>query len=210
MKSLFIFVFLFSLTAHSQTFDFSAKSSHIVFSDDIPATRYSLKKHYMTAEVKKSASALVYAFAQIAPVKEVSFSWKTEGDTKVTSASQEKTKAGDDFKLRIGLILSGEAPFVPFFAPAWVKAIRDALILPTDKMIYLAVGTRNPVGSVWESPYSDSMTNIVLPSKPLKKGWQRATYKADKPLKVVGLWIMADGDNTQASFKTYIRYLKIK
>jgi hypothetical protein len=211
-KMIYFLLLSFALSAEASAnpFNFKTKSTHITFTDNgIPPTQYRLKSDGLSAEVDKSASALVYGFSKIRTVSEVSFSWKTEGTLNLKDSRQEKTKAGDDFKLRVGLMLSGEAPFIPFFAPGWVKAIRNSLTLPTDQLVYLAVGTKNKPGVWWESPYSDSMKNVAVPSRKLKAGWWRASYKT-KPLQVVGLWVMSDGDNTKSSFKSHIRNLYIK
>lgn len=44
-----------------------------------------------------------------------------------------------------------------------------------------------------------------MPSNRLENGWQQASYRFDEPQAVVALWLMADGDNTQSSFRVEIR-----
>ena len=191
-------------------FDFSTKSSHIIFDDDIKPTKYTISKNSIKATVSKSASALIYAFDTVTPIKTVSFEWRSQGKLKVRNAGHEKSKKGDDYKLRVGLILSGKAPMIPFFAPGWVKAIKSAMKLPSNKLRYLAVDAKHPAGKSWESPYSDSMTNVSLPSKDLGNGWNLAVYSSKRPHNVVGVWVMADGDNTKSSFESEIRNLRLR
>lgn len=210
MKHL-ISLLLVCLTTPVAAFDLKQKRSHIIFSDEIRPTHYTVNKYgLLTAKVRYSASALIYAFDRPRKISEVSFVWKPEGFIKTMSYKQETTKKGDDFYLRIGLILSGPKPFIPFFAPAWVKAIRGALKLPSDKMIYLTAGAWAKPGTIWPSPYTDSMTNISVGSQDLKYNWRRSTYKPKKPLTVVGIWIMADGDNTGSKFTTKLKSLTLK
>ena len=186
-----------------------AKYKHITF-EDIPQTKYSAAGAAMRMEVKKSSSFMLQPFSAKKKVSRLKFMWKSTGNLQVKSAEQEKEKDGDDSRLRIGLVLAGDAPTVPFFAPAWIKAIRDTMKLPSDKMVYLTMGAKNKPGTVWESPYSDSMELRALASKPEKDGWNAVDHKLAKPLDVVALWIMADGDNTESSFVTELKDLNIE
>ena len=180
--------------------------THITF-DGIPTTKYHLDNKALVAHVKNSSSVLLKAFDKKKSLKSISFKWKSQGILKTESASQEQTKSGDDAILRVGLILSGKAPMVPFFAPAWIKKSRDALKLPSNKMIYLTVGSKNKPGSQWESPYSSSIISIALPSTEEEK-FYRASHKFPKSIDIVGLWIFADGDNTKSSFNSTLWDLK--
>ena len=105
--------------------------------------------------------------------------------------------------------MAGEAPLVPFFAPAWIKKTRDILKLPSNLMIYLGLGSLSAPGSRWNSPYSDSILSIATPSQPLKDGWQRAAITLEKPYDIAGLWLFADGDNSKSQFTTKIRDLTL-
>ena len=105
--------------------------------------------------------------------------------------------------------MSGEAPSIPFFAPAWIKAIGDNMKLPSDKLLYLVVGAKNKPGARWESP-SDSMNFLALASTPGKDGWMKVDHTFKTPHKVVGLWIMADGDNPESVFETRVKSLVVE
>ena len=98
---------------------------------------------------------------------------------------------------------------VPWFAPAWVKMVRDHLILPSDRLVYLVAGARSQAGSRWKSPYSDSIETIAVASRPGANGWQHVHFRLQRPIKAVGLWIMADGDNSTSSFVTSLRRLRL-
>ncbi|SME95805.1 DUF3047 domain-containing protein [Pseudobacteriovorax antillogorgiicola] len=182
---------------------------HITF-DDIPPTKYRLEKpDTLVAEVKQSSSILLKPFAKVQSIQKVQVLWQSSGQLKLKDTSHEKKKSGDDALFRIGLILSGEAPMVPFFAPAWVKKSRDVLKLASDRMLYLVVGSPSAPGSRWESPYSSSIESLVMESKPSAEGWQAAEVSFEKPLKVVGLWLFADGDDTKSEFTSRLKDLKL-
>ena len=175
---------------------------------DIPETTYTFENGVLEAKVKKSSSFLLLPFAQIKQVKSVQFEWQRSGEIKKRSAEDEKSKKADDFYFRLGLIISGEAPFIPFFAPAWVKSIREYAKLPSDHIKYLVVGTSSKPNSSWVSPYSDSMDYISLEST--KAGdWESVKYDFDTTQKVVGLWLMSDGDNSDSTFEVKVRNLNL-
>jgi hypothetical protein len=178
--------------------------------EKIPPTQFAYEKGVLSMKVEKSSAALIKRFADVQSVQTVSFKWKSSGKRNVADAAIEKEKSGDDFYLRIGLIMSGPAPWVPFFAPAWIKALRDYMTLPTNHMKYLLVGTHHSPGSEWESPYSSSISNLALASTAAPGGYQKAEAKFDLPLEIVGLWIMADGDNSASVFTTELKYLQLQ
>lgn len=181
---------------------------HVSF-DKIPQTSYAQDGTGIKAEVASSSSFLLKAFSEVRTVKTVKWKWKFSGDYKVATVEELRSKKGDDAILRVGLIKSGSAPSVPFFAPAWIKAIRDHMKHPGDEMVYLVAGGPAKAGSSWESPYSDSMKLVQTESVALEDGWQQVTKVMDPPLKVAGLWLMADGDNTNSKFSTWIKDLEI-
>ena len=181
---------------------------HITFKN-IPATTYSDAAGVLTMKVDKSSSVLVLPFDAERTITNVKFSWRLNGVVSTKNAEHEKTKKGDDFPLRIGLMVSGPAPTVPFFAPAWIKAVRDSVKLPSDKLIYLVAGTKSAPGTTWESPYASSIGTVALQSSPIAgSDWQAVDYRSEAT-KITGIWVMADGDNTASSFTTEIRDLEL-
>lgn len=189
-------------------------SFRLISFKDIPPTRYRLEGGVLEAEVKASSAAWLLPLKQPRRVGGLSFAWSAEGGLPPRSAQVEASKAGDDAILRVGLILSGPAPTVPFFAPAWVKAVRDNLHLPSDRMLYLVVGAQHKPGEMWSSPYTDSIKQLALassaeaPAGANTGSWQRASYQPQQKENIVGLWLMADGDNTGAQFKVRLKDLQ--
>lgn len=176
---------------------------------DIEPTKYERIGETLVATIHESSSALVKAFDAPRKIQRLGFSWLLEGGLKVADANAEQSKAGDDMPFRVGLMVKGPAPTVPFFAPAWVKAVRDAMALPTDKMIYFAVGTKSPPGTVWKSPYAASIETRAVASTKGGDGWNVVDHGMG-PLEVVGIWLMGDGDNTKSNFSVKIRSLVLE
>lgn len=183
-----------------------ANYEHIRF-DSLKPTVYSNEKEILIAKVDESSSILMMAFDQIQTIRSVSIEWQSAGDLRVKNYEHQISKKGDDARFRIGLILSGKAPVIPFFAPTWVKRTKDILNFPSDKMIYLVLGAE--AGRQWKSPYSDSIETIALEAKAIKSGWFKSQISFSERKKLVGIWLFADGDDTKSKFVTNIRKLEL-
>ena len=197
-------------TADVQAITLKPDQFKSIFFDDIAPTKYHFKEQELIANVNNSASALVLPFNKAIDVTSMTVEWQSlSGKIQWQNPSQQKSKAGDDAYWRIGVMLAGDAPMIPFFASAWIKKVRSFMNLESNQLVYLIVGSPLPDGSTWPSPYSDSITNRAIPSKPLSDKWQAASWRFDEKKSVVGLWIMADGDNTNSTFKAKLRSLKL-
>lgn len=194
----------------SEAMDVSVKGLKLVTFSKIAPTLYSDDKDSLKMQVQSSSAFLLLPFAKPKKITGLTFQWKSDGGPKVKDQKHEREKDGDDAPLRIGLLVSGEAPTIPFFASSWIKAVRDHMKLPSDDMIYVAVGTKSPAGATWDSPYSSSIHVVVAADKPLADGWRQAQYQPKTPLEIVGLWIMADGDDTKSQFTTWLRQLSLE
>lgn len=162
-------------------------------------------------DVNKSSSFLVLAFDDIKTIGRVSFQWKANGMLNKVSADQEKTRNGDDAWLRVGLIISGQPEFVPEpLLPRWVQQVRKILKHPSDKMIYLIPDARHAPGEIWRSPFSSFIDMVSVESSNINNEWKQVTFEFTLPQQTVGLWIMADGDNTDSIFSSQLRNLKIE
>lgn len=212
MKIALFLVTVFSVYAStSQALELKEENFQPISFPGIQPTNYEFADSTLTAKADKSASALIHPFEKVVTLKSIHFEWQSDGKLQIDSKEYEASKAGDDARLRIGLMLKGKAPLIPFFAPSWIKKTREIMKLESDKMLYLIAGAKHPSNSRWKSPYSDSITNISLPSSADSRlGWQKVDYMFEQNLEVVGLWIMVDSDDTNSSIKTSIRNLKLK
>ena len=162
-------------------------------------------------DVKDSSSFLLLAFDSIKTVQTVSFEWQADGVLNKHSAIEERTRQGDDAWLRIGLIISGEPEKVPVvLLPRWVKQVRNTLRFASNKMIYLIPDAQHAPGEIWSSPFSTDIDMISVASEPTIDGWKRASFSFNNAQQTVGLWLMADGDNTNSQFRSRLRNLVIE
>jgi len=162
-------------------------------------------------DVNKSASFLLLAFDDIKPVHRVSFEWKADGMLNKDSVEQEKTRKGDAAWIRVGLMISGEPEPVPeALLPRWTRQVRQTLRHPSDRMLYLIPGARHAPGTTWKSPYSSNIDMISVASTDTDNNWQRVDHEFSETRQIAGLWIMADGDNTDSIFSSQLKNLVIE
>ena len=176
----------------------------------IQPTQVTFGEDTIRFEVNRSSSFLLLPFAKARTVQRVSFEWKADGMLNKVSADQEKTRTGDDAWLRVGLIIGGQPDLVPeALLPRWVRQVRNTLKHPSDKMIYLIPDAMHAPGASWRSPYNAHITMVSVESRVLADGWKRAHYEFIEPQQAVGIWLMADGDNTDSVFSSQLRNLVI-
>lgn len=162
-------------------------------------------------EVNKSASFLLLAFDEIRNIQHVSFEWRASGQLNKRNIEHENTRNGDDAWLRVGLIIEGQAADIPEpLLPRWMKQVRKTLRYTSNSMIYLIPGAKHEPGQTWQSPFNSDIDMVSVESISMGDEWKRVVHEFDLPLQTIGLWIMADGDNTASVFNSQLRSLVIQ
>jgi len=162
-------------------------------------------------EVTKSASFLLLAFDDVKSIHNVSFQWSANGTLNKNSIDHEITRKGDDAWLRVGLIIEGPQENIPEpLLPRWMKQVRKTLRYTSGSMIYLIPKAMHPPGETWKSPFSSKIDMVSVGGIHTDDGWYRVSHEFTRPVKTVGLWIMADGDNTGSIFNSRLRKLVIE
>jgi hypothetical protein len=162
-------------------------------------------------DVNKSASFLLLAFDDIRSIRTVSFQWNADGMLNKNSIEHENSRKGDDAWLRVGLIIEGPPDPVPEpLLPRWMKQVRQTLKYQSGRMVYLIPDALHTPGDTWKSPFSSDIDMISVDSRDIDGVWKQASYTFTNPQQVVGLWIMADGDNTDSVFKSRLRKLALE
>ena len=182
---------------------------HIQFKR-IKASAYTFHDDQLKISVDDSASFLMKAFDTVKDVNKVSFEWRSEGAPKVKDAEHEEKRKGDDAVFKLGLLLETEEdPFLPVIR-SWAKRVQALLKFPSEKMIYLTVDAKHTTGEQWRNPYNKRVTMVSVASVEQEQGWMKVSHQFKHPVKVVAIWLMADGDNTDSSFTSYIRNIHIE
>jgi len=178
-------------------------------------TAYRPRDGFVEAEGDCSASALYHTATEIDLRKTPRLSWEWRVEQAI-AAHDERVKAGDDFAARVYVTFR----FDPDRASLWervqnkVGATLYGADLPGSALTYVW-STREPAGSRWDNPYTESAKMISL-GKGRLDDWKREIVNiADDyrsfhgqdapPLLIVAL--MTDTDNTcsraRASFRRF-------
>ena len=181
---------------------------HIQFKR-IKANRYTFQQQ-LQIDVDNSASILMLPFETVKQLNKVSFEWRSEGGPLIEDAQHELKRNGDDAVFKLGLLLKADSDSINPFVPAWLKQVRKLLKFPSEEMIYLVADAKHAPGERWTSPYNRRVTMISVESRGDGSGWQQSSYQFEQSLDVVALWLMADGDNTHATFTVSIKNIVLE
>ena len=181
---------------------------HIQFKR-IKANRYTFQQQ-LQIDVDNSASILMLPFETVKQLNKVSFAWRSEGGPLIEDAQHELKRNGDDAVFKLGLLLKADSDSINPFVPAWLKQVRKLLKFPSEEIIYLVADAKHAPGERWTSPYNRRVTMISIESRGDGSGWQQSSYQFEQSLDVVALWLMADGDNTHATFTVSIKNIVLE
>ena len=191
----------------------SENFEHIKFKR-IKANNYTFQNQQLKIDVDNSASFLMMPFDQVQVISQISFQWRNIGEPTIRSAEHEEKRDGDDSVFKVALLLKADEPsfnssFNPLI-PSWMKRVDKLLSLPSEEMVYLVVGAKHAAGQHWLNPYNDRVKMVAMKNKIGSNGWVNASYTLKRPVEVVGLWLMSDGDNTHSKFTTTVKNIVIK
>jgi hypothetical protein len=185
-------------------------------------TSYTIERHgndhYLRAESNASASALLHKETfNVYEYPQVKWNWKVSN---IYAGADPKTKAGDDYPVRIYIIFEYDTLKSGFFGK-----LRNSLI----KKLYGYDTPHSTLSYVWSSkedneaiitsPYTDKAKIIILAGGSQKAGtWQDEDINivedyrkafGESPPPRAGLAIMNDSDNTGESSVSFIRYIEV-
>ena len=216
------FLLLFLLTGSACAAGTSMRDVSLLLSDWKPITFDGIEptlfeqiktpnREGIALTVKNSSSFLVYAFQSAETISGISWDMRYSGLPALANRSEEASKNGDDFVLRVGLITAGDRKQVSMFSPNWIKQLAKTMNVAVGNVVYLVASRYHPRGSTWPSPYSDQLSYVSVTELTDKahQDWFEVNYTLPAPTRLAGLWLMADGDNTNANFSSAIRRLRI-
>lgn len=184
---------------------------HIQFRTKTPTDySYHANDNGLLIKVDNSASFLMQAFTVVKPVKRVSFEWKSDALPAIQDAAHESRRQGDDAVFKLGLLVENPDAVSDVFLLSWMRRVDALLQFPSDEMFFLVAGAKHAGGRRWTGPYNRRVTMISMDNVVDSQGWNQASYLFSEPVKVVAIWLMADGDDTASSFTAHIRNIKIE
>lgn len=138
---------------------------------------------------------------KIQPVTSGKIAWSWKVAQSLAGIANQRVKKGDDYAARVFVV----------FEPGFLN-------WRTRSICYVWAG-HEPVGSVYENPYSDSVGTFVLENGDAKAGqWvsEERNFVADynkyfgkNPTRVSAVAVMVDTDNTDSETSAWFRDVKI-
>lgn len=215
---IFILIIIFIYLFFSRFSDVPVKNisltagdfEHIQFSTKSPNI-YQYSDNELRIEVDNSASFLMRAFDKVKVIEKIDFEWKSDGSPQIRDAAHESQRDGDDAVFKLGLLIESDDELDTVFLPAWMRRVNALLHFPSAEMIFLVAGAKHQQRQRWSGPYNHRMTMISMSSFPdeAASGWNKVSYHFEQPVKVVALWLMADGDDTHSKFTSKIKNIVI-
>lgn len=187
----------------------SGDFEHIQFSRK-KSNIYQYQNGVLIIRVDDSASFLMQAFDKVKHVEAVSFEWQSQGQPAIESIEHEKQRSGDDAIFKLGLLIESNEVQTDFFLPPWMRRVNDLLKFSSEEMFFMVAGAKHTAGQTWPGPYNRRITMIAMNNAALGLGWNKARYQFSEPVRVVAIWLMADGDNTHSTFVSRVRNIVIE
>ena len=156
---------------------------------------------------------MIIPFEDFVTTNKVSFLWKSKGIIKIKDKNHEKSKLGDDAILRIGLITIKKNPNKLigniFGKPGWLRDVEETLVHKAGSLIYLLPKTKNKYPETWKSPYSSLIKMVPTKTIFFSNDWNKSNITFKKYFEIIGVIIMADGDNTNSKFETQLKSISL-
>ena len=183
--------------------------------DGVPANRISYEDGSMTIGVTGSGSPLVSVFPDLVKVKEISVTGTVKGNLDLDPGDLW-TKNHDDALLRLGLIEPGSkklSAMQRLAAPGWIKELEK---LFSGKMKGLGkiqcfhlMPDASLIGRSRVNPMGDTFIERIQAAPRADGSFVLKVSFPDEPLTVAGLWLLADGDDTNSTFSITISEISI-
>lgn len=174
----------------------------------------SVQSEKITLEVKSSAGGLVRSLPKETRVKSLVVTGSVKGELKV-DADHLWEKGQDDAFLRVGLIVAGGRSMTTLerlMAPAWICTMDDVLCAdgraPSAIRSQLLVPHAAWIGKQRPNPHMKQLVDHIVATPGADGSF---TMRVDLPetLELVGLWLMADGDDSGSTFTVVVDSLEL-
>ena len=181
---------------------------------NIPENKVTFTNQSLLLEVRKSASPLFFKLDHETLVSNILVEGNVDKLIRLKDPSKQGAKGQDDYVLRFGLVVSGKKKLSfmqKIIAPEWIKTLyRSFASYPGIGYVHFYNITQNSkqLGKSRVHPATKLIreTFVGLIQKP---GPFHFSYKLPQKLKVIGLWIGADGDDTDSKFNVLIKKIKL-
>ncbi|MBT3236734.1 MAG: hypothetical protein HN353_12330 [Bdellovibrionales bacterium] len=180
----------------------------------IPASKVIHFKQGLTFKVDSSNSTYIYPFRDINEIGSILVEGSMTGVLNLRG-KQQGTSNADDYIFKIGLIIAGEKRLnfaQRLIAPNWVIEMEN--ILPNNIGVervefYIMVSDRSILNTKRVHPLSDLFIENRVWLYDKNKKYFSHKYQLNQKMRVIGLWISSDGDNTKSKFSMTLTKIRL-
>ncbi len=180
----------------------------------IPPIQHHVKNDQITLEVKTSAGGLVRRLPRGTRVKSLVVTGSVRGELEVDE-NRLWERGHEDAYLRVGLIVQGGrslSTLERLMAPAWICTMDDVLCAdgsaPSAIRNHLLVPHASWIGKQRPNPNMKQLMDHIV-ATPGADGRFKMRVDLPEALDLVGLWLMADGDDSGSSFTVLVDSLEL-
>lgn len=183
--------------------------------DGVPPNQFSYGTGELTIDVVCSGSPLVSVFPEEREIRKITVTGKIVGELNL-EAGELWSKNHDDALLRFGLVEPGNtrlSPLQRIAAPAWIKALEKMFSEKMDGLgkirCFHLMPDASLIGRSRTNPNAEIFMEQIQAAPEADGSFVLKVDFADAPMKAAGLWMLADGDDTDSSFSVTITDIKI-
>lgn len=180
---------------------------------DLPANAVEFGAAGMAVRVEASASPIVYPLPRPTRIERIEVSGHLDRLLALEPGVQG-SRAGDDFALKLGLVVAGDKTLNPvqrLFSADWIRQLYA--LAPDgagiDRIEFFNAVQDPALLGLWRRhPLSELIVenNVWLIDAP---GEFRLSQRLDEPLEIVAIWLSIDGDDSGSRYTTLIRDLRL-
>ena len=202
-------LFLFGSLAFAETVPLQQDQWLVLPFSKIKPNQVSFADGQMKILVRDSAGPVVYKLPEVKSITGFHVKGHYSG-----GKSAETGPFDEDSVLRFGVVAEGKQTLSGakrWFAPAWVKKLFQ--LAPKgagiDKIHFYGLTNRLSLkGKIRTHPKSDLMLeSLVMHIE--KDGDFDFSFQFNEPIRAVGLWLSADGDDTHSTFTTTLTSIEL-
>lgn len=177
--------------------------------DGIPRNQISYEGEQIRIAVNESATPLVRSFPTVEKVTRLVVKGTIQGSLNLND-SEIWTKKKDDAFLRVGLIEPGEkrlSKLQRLAAPEWIRRL-DEIFSGTiagvgSIRVFQVMPSQAAVGKKRTNPAADLFREEIA-AAPEDGAFSFEIDLSEAPVETAGIWLLADGDDTNSSFTVTI------
>ncbi len=182
---------------------------------NVPANKWKSDEDGLHAHVQHSADLVAYCFSKQMQVSRIIVRGSVTGLPVIPRGRVQGDKKADDFAIRFGLVVAGERKLSRrerFFASELVKRLSELVPKPQGIDHALFLNPANDPPPRWRRrthSLGKGMIREQIACIRSGPGQFTVDVKFPRPLDVLALCIVSDGDHTESSFRMTVRDIQL-